>query len=91
MKSAITAFLFLVSSQAMALSNADLCGQKVQGIARQIRSSSIPAASVKSSSFMDQVIGVQQLDGIYEVTFDNDAVAEIRLDMFCSVLEYRMK
>ena len=89
MKALFAVFLFTLSSNAVA-ANADLCINQVGDIAKQIRSISVWDVAVTKVEFKKEEVVDQQLNLIYEVSFDVGA-AELRLDQYCLVLGYKTK
>lgn len=93
MKTQIITALLLISTLANAQSNKDICGDRAALIAKRIRAMGVFNANVNvsESEFKGDLIGIQQLDGIYKITFSNKAEAELRLNQFCQVEEFRLK
>ncbi len=86
MKSLIVILAFFASAQAMALSNKDLCNDKVKAIAARVS-----GFQVKSADFEGDLAGIQQLDGVYDIMFSSGGTAELRLSQQCTVVAYQLK
>ena len=93
MKMLLSGFVLAVSYNAMALSNSDICGLSVKSTAEKIRSIGAISTQLKAETieYKGDVADIQQLDGIYQVTFSNGQKAKLRLNQFCQVISYSAK